>query len=138
MDGDIVKMGYKKRDMNIVANIWDKKGSESLKCPECSGRLVLVQVEPIQDIENAYVPYETVIECCSCPFKIKAESFTIFGGVKDFDLNHIEIGSWAPSGNRVVSRYEHILDYNILRSLKESHELVEFLIVNKQVVQVIG
>jgi hypothetical protein len=38
----------------------------------------------------------------------------------------------------VISRYEHILDYDLLKKLKESCELKEFLIVNKQVIQVIG
>jgi hypothetical protein len=58
--------------------------------------------------------------------------------VKNFDLKYIEIASWSPSGSRVISRYEHILDYDLLKKLKNSSELKEFLIVNKQVIQVIG
>ena len=99
---------------------------------------LIVQVEPIHDAENAYIPYDTIIECTHCDFKIRAESFSILGSVKDFDLKHVEIASWSPSGSRVVSRYEHLLDYELLKKLKESAELEEFLIVNKQVIEVIG
>ena len=131
-------MGYKKSDMKILAEIWDKSSDISMTCPECKGKLVLIQVEPIQDAQNAYTPYDTIIECCSCPFKIRAESFTILGSVKDFDAKKIEIASWSPSGSRVISKYEHLLDYNLLKELKQSGELIEFLVVDKQVVQVIG
>ena len=131
-------MGYKKEDTEIVASIWDKTGDKSMKCPKCGGNLILVQVEPIPDAENAFIPYDTVIECSSCPFRIRAESYAILGSVKDFDVKQVEIGSWSPSGSRVLSKYEHILDYELLKQLKESGELVEFLVVNKQVVQVIG
>jgi len=41
-------------------------------------------------------------------------------------------------GSRVLSHYEHILDYEQLKRLKESAELVEFLIVNDMVIQIIG
>lgn len=133
-----MRTGYNKKDMEILANIWDKTDNKSMICPQCKEKLVLIQVEPISDVENAYVPYKTVIECTSCLFKIETESFTILGSVKDFDATNIEIGSWSPSGSRVLSRYEHILNYNLLKKLKNSGELVEFLIVNKQVIQVIG
>ena len=131
-------MGYNKEDMDIVAEVWDKTGDKTMKCPKCGEKMILIQVEPVYDAENAYIPYDTIIECTSCPFTIKAESFTILGGVKDFDAGHVEIGSWSPSGSRVLSKYEHILDYDLLKQLKESGELVEFLIVDKQVIQVIG
>lgn len=133
-----MKTGYNKKDMELLANIWDKTDNKSMMCPQCRGKLVLVQVEPISDAENAYVPYKTVIECTSCSFKIETESFTILGSIKDFDVTNMEIGSWSPSGSRVLSRYEHILDYDLLKELKNSGELVEFLVVNKQVIQVIG
>ena len=129
---------YNKEDMEVVAGIWDKTGERAMICPKCGSKMVLIQVEPTQDIDNAYIPYDTIIECTSCEFKIRAESFTILGSVKDFDLKNIEIGSWSPSGSRVLSKYEHILDYELLKKLKDSGELVEFLVVNKQVVQVIG
>ena len=131
-------MGYDKKNMGVLADIWDKSGDKTMQCPDCNSKMILVQVEPIYDVENAYVPYDTVIECTSCPFKIKAESFTILGSVKDFDSHILEIASWSPSGSRVISKYEHIISYNLLQDLKRSAELVEFLVVNKQVVQVIG
>ena len=133
-----MKAKYNKKDIKILADIWDRSGEKSLICPQCGHKMVIVQVEPIQDAENAYIPYDTVIECTSCDFKIRAESFSILGCVKDFDLKHIEIASWSPSGSRVISRYEHILEYDLLKKLKDSAELKEFLIVNKQVIQIIG
>ena len=133
-----MKTGYNRKNMDIVANIWEKNGEDPLKCPKCGGKMVLIQVDPIQDAHNAYVPYDTIIECNSCSFKIRAVSFSILGSVKDFDMKHIEIGSWSPSGSRVLSKYEHLLDYDLLKKLKETGELVEFLVVNNQVIQVIG
>jgi hypothetical protein len=133
-----VKGVYNKKDMEVVASIWDKTGGKSMVCPQCKGKMVIVQVEPIHDIDNAYIPYDTVIECTKCSFKIRAESFTILGSVKNFDLKEVEIGSWSPTGSRVLSRYEHVLDYDLLKKLKDTGELTEFLVVNKQVVHVIG
>jgi len=129
--------GYNKKSMEIVTSIWHREG-DSMKCPECGGKMVLIQVEPITNSNNPYVPYDTIIECNSCSFKVRVESFSILGAVKDFDMREIEIGSWSPSGSRVISKYEHILNYDMLKKLKESGELVEFLVVNDHVVQVIG
>ena len=134
----LVEMKYNKKEMEFLAKIWDKKNNQILVCPQCKSKMIIVQLEPIQDTENPYVPYDTIIECTNCDFKIRAESFSILGSVKDFDLKHMQIASWSPSGSRVISSYEHILDYELLRQLKESGELKEFLIVNKQVIQVIG
>jgi len=131
-------MGYDKEDMEVVASLWDKTGKKNMVCPKCKSEMIMVQIEPMQDAENAYVPYDTIIECTKCDFKVRTESFTILGSVKSFDLKKVEIGSWSPSGSRVISNYEHILDYDLLKKLKESGELVEFLVVNKQVVQVVG
>ena len=133
---EFTEMSFKK-NMAVLKDIWDKTGG-SMICPQCKRTLTMIQIEPISDTENPYVPYKTVIECVSCSFKLTTESFTILGSVKDFDSHHIEIASWSPSGSRVLSKYEHILSYNLLKELKKSAELVEFLIVNKQVVQVIG
>ena len=133
-----MKVGYNKKDLEILAIIWGKNDEEQLLCPQCKHKMVIIQLEPKLDAENAYFPYDTIIECTNCDFKIKAESFTILGSVKDFDLEFIEIASWSPSGSRVISRYEHVLDYDLLKKLKESTELVEFLIVNDRAVQVIG
>lgn len=131
-------MKYNKKDMEFLAKIWDRKSNKILVCPQCKSKMIIVQIEPIPDAENAYVPYDTIIECTNCDFKIRAESFSILGAVKDFDLKYVEIASWSPSGSRVISRYEHLLNYDLLKMLKESTELKEFLIVNKQVIQVIG
>ena len=131
-------MKYSKRDMDILAEVWDQSSNKSLSCPQCGHKMIIVQVEPIQEAEDAYTPYDTVIECTSCDFKVRAESFSILGSVKNFDLKNVEIASWSPSGSRVISTYEHVLDYDLLKNLKESAELKEFLIVNKQVIQVIG
>ena len=130
------EMSFKK-NMDVLKDIWDKTGG-SMICPQCKGTLTMIQIEPISDTENPYIPYKTVIECASCSFKLTTESFTILGSVKDFDSHHIEIASWSPSGSRVLSKYEHILDYDLLKNLKEFAELKEFLIVNKQVIQIIG
>ena len=130
------EMSFKK-NMDVLKDIWDKTGG-SMICPQCKGTLTMIQIEPILDTENPYVPYKTVIECSSCSFKLTTESFTILGSVKEFDSHNAEIASWSPSGSRVLSKYEHILNYNLLKELKKSADLVEFLVVNKQIVQVIG
>ena len=130
-------MEYKK-NMKILSEIWDKTGNKTFICPQCGSSLTMVQVEPLYDAENAYTPYRTVIECDKCEFKLETESFTVLGSVKDFDAEYVEIGSWSPSGSRVLSKYKHLLSYDLLGNLKKSGELVEFLIVNNQVVQVIG
>jgi len=126
-----------KKNMDVLKNIWDKTDG-SMICPQCKRALTMVQIEPISDNENPYVTYKTVIECSSCSFRLTTESFTILGSIKDFGSHNVEIASWSPSGSRVLSKYEHILRYDLLQELKKSAELVEFLIVNKQVVQVIG
>ncbi len=128
---------YNKKNVEVVSKIWDEKHN-SMICPKCGGNMVMIQVEPIHDAENAYVPYDTIIECNKCNYKIRTESFTILGSVKNFDLKKIEIASWSPTGSRVISNYEHLLDYDQLKELKKSTELKEFLVVNNQVVQIIG
>ncbi len=130
--------GYNKKNIEIVTNIWKKSHGDSLKCPECGGDMVLIQVEPMTDSAEDYTPYDTIIECNYCDFKIRTQSFTILGSVKSYDHDSIEIASWSPSGSRVVSNFEHILDYDLLKKLEETGELVEFLVVDDRVVQVIG
>ena len=134
----MAKLQRDKKEIEILADIWEKKSNKSMKCPKCGGNLVLVQIEPVTDAENAYVPYDTVIECAYCPFSIHVESFTILGSVKNFDEENVELASWSPSGSRVISKYEHTLSFDALSKLKKSGELVEFLVVNKQVIQIIG
>jgi hypothetical protein len=133
-----VNSGYKKSDMEVLAGIWDNSHEGSMICPQCHKNLIIVQVEPVNDYDDAYLPYDTIIECISCNFQVRAESFTILGSVKDFDSHNVEIGSWSPSGSRSLNRYEHMLDFNLLKELKDSGELVEFLIVNNIVIQVVG
>jgi hypothetical protein len=132
-----VAPSYNKKDMDIIAGLWDIN-RDSLVCPKCGGKMIMIQLDPINDYSNPYISYDSIIECTSCDNKIRAESFTILGSVKNFDLKEIEIASWSPSGSRVISHYEHVLDYDLLKKLKESRELKEFLVVNKQVIQVIG
>ena len=126
-----------KKNMDILKTIWNKTES-SMICPQCKSSLTMVQIEPINDPDSPYTQYKTIIECSSCSFKLTTESFTILGSVRQFDAHTLEIASWTPSGSRDVSTYEHNLHYDLLQQLKKSGELVEFLIVNKQVIQVIG
>lgn len=130
------EMTYKKT--SVAEDIWKQTRSRNMTCPQCKGFLTVVQVSPIYDPENAYTPYRTVVECSSCSFRMVTESFTILGGVKDFDDEYVEIGSWGPSGSRVLSRFKHAISASLLGELKKTQELVEFLIVNEHVVQVIG
>jgi len=131
-------MVYNKKNMDVIANLWDRTGNNSMVCPKCGSKMIMIQLDPIQDYQNPYVAYNSIIECTKCEYEIRTESFSILGSVKSFDLKKIEIASWSPSGSRVISCYEHVLDYNLLKNLKDSGELKEFLIVNKQVIQVIG
>lgn len=133
-----MKRSYNKKNLEILEGIWDTTGKKNIVCPKCGKNMVMVQIEPIQDTDNPYTPYDTIIECTSCDYKIRTESFTILGCVKNFDLKRIELASWSPSGSRVISNYEHVLNYDTLKQLKKSGELKEFLVVNEQVVQVIG
>ena len=133
-----MKSGYKKADMKILAGVWDDSHVGSMICPQCHKNLIIIQVDPVNNSDDDYIPYDTILECVSCDFQIRAESFTILGSVKDFDSHNVEIGSWTPSGSRALTKYEHMLDYNLLKELKDSGELVEFLIVNNIVIQVVG
>jgi hypothetical protein len=130
------EMTFKKT--SVAEDIWQQTGKRSMICPRCNGFLTVVQVEPLYDPDNAYTPYRTIVECASCSFRMVTESFTILGGIKAFDNEYVEIGSWGPSGSRVLSRFKHNISQNLLDELKKTQELVEFLIVNEHVVQVIG
>lgn len=130
------EMSYKRT--SVAEDIWGQTAQRSMVCPQCKGFLTVVQVEPIYDTDNAYTPYRTVVECSTCSFRMVTESFTLLGGIKDFDNEYVEIGSWGPTGSRVLSRFKHSISSNLLNELKKSQELVEFLVVNEHVVQVIG
>ncbi len=128
---------YNKTKMEVFSKLW-LGDDHSFRCPECGGQLILIQAEPIENYDNPTTTYETVIECSSCSFHTKAESFTLLGSVKDFDMEYVEITGWSQSGSRFISKYEHLVDYNLLGKLRKTGELVEFLIVDGYVVQVIG
>lgn len=129
-------MEYNKRDADILSEAWDET-NRSLTCPKCGSEMNISEINPKSNLDVDYMSFNTVIECNSCSFKLKTESLKILGGVKDFDLKKISIGSWSNSGSRVTSNYEHVLDYNMLKQLRDSGELVEFLIVNNHVVDII-
>ena len=129
-------MEYSKRDANILSDAW-KESNEYMSCPKCGKDMIISQIDPINSSDENYISFDTMIECSSCSFKLRSESFKVLGGVKDFDLKKISIGSWSDSGSRASLDYEHVLDYNMLKQLKESGELVEFLIVNNHVVEII-
>jgi hypothetical protein len=129
-------MEYNKKDANIISEAWNES-NQQMNCPKCGNDMSISQINPISGLDDDYISFDTIIECGFCSFKLRSESFKILGGVKDFDLKKISIGSWSNSGSRTSSNYEHVLDYNILKQLKESGELVEFLIVNNHVVEII-
>lgn len=129
---------YNKKNMDVISKLWVKNSEDFMACPKCGSKMIIIQLDPMQDYQNPYVSYDSIIECTKCNYNIRTESFTILGSVKNFDLKEIEIASWSPSGSRVISHYEHVLDYDLLKKIKESRELKEFLVVNKQVIQIIG
>ena len=131
-------MRYDSKNMDVLSGLWNRNKDGSMLCPKCGDKLILVQLEPIYDPENMYTPFDTVLECTTCSYNVRAESFTILGSVRQFDIDKIEIASWSPSGSRTLSNFEHVLDYNVLKKLKESGDLVEFLVVNNHVIQIIG
>ena len=65
-------------------------------------------------------------------FKLDVDKAIEFSSNISREMKEIEIASWSPSGSRVISHYEHVLDYGLLKKLKESRELKKFLVVNKQ------
>ena len=128
-------MEYNKRDANILSEAWEES-NQFMTCPKCGSDMMISQINPINSTDSDHVSFDTVIECSSCSFKLRSESFKVLGGVKDFDLKKISIGSWSDSGSRTSNDFEHVLDYDVLKNLKESGDLVEFLVVNKHVVKI--
>lgn len=134
-------MGFEQSQQHTVktsSDLWKFSDSSGLKCPICQKDLILIQAKEIQDFLNPYQIYDTVIECLSCSYHIKTESYTMLGAISDYTIDHITIHGWSPSGSRVKVIVEHILDYQLLKELKQSEELVEFLIVDNHAIQVIG
>jgi predicted RNA-binding Zn-ribbon protein involved in translation (DUF1610 family) len=133
----VVTMGYNKTKNEILSELWDTKKNHEFVCPQCGGHLIIVQLEPLEDYDNPYTPYDTVVECTNCDFNAHAISYTILGSIQSYDLDQITIAAWSPSGSRIVDTYEHLLDYDQLKEIKASKELVEFLIVDDHIVQII-
>ena len=126
------------KHVDVLRELWDKRTGQGLVCPHCEGSLTIIQMEPVEQYDSLYTPYHSVIECAKCSFRLETESYTILGSVKSFDARGVELAGWSPSGSRVISHFEHLIDYAVLKELKDSADLVEFLIVDKQVVQIIG
>lgn len=133
----VVNMGYNKTKNKILSKLWDNKRNHEFACPECGSHLIVVQLEPIEDYNNPYTPYNTVVECTNCNFNAHAVSYTILGSIQSYNLNHITIAAWSPTGSRIVKTYEHLLDYDQLKDIKDSKELVEFLLVDDHIIQII-
>ncbi len=130
-------MGYMKTKTKMVRSLWDSVSQHSLTCPKCGGNLIVMQLDPVEDMYNPYVAYESVLECSNCSYQTKAKSFTILGSVQNFDVHHLTLSGWCPSGSRVESTYEHILDFDQIKQLKSTDELTEFLVVDDHIVQII-
>jgi len=130
-------MGFNKTKNKILSKVWDDTNKNEFICPECGGHLIVVQLKPIEDYENPYTPYKTVVECTNCDFNAHAISYTILGSIQSYDLHKVTIAAWSPSGSRIIKTVEHLLDYHQLKEVKESKELVEFLIVDDHIVQII-
>ncbi len=125
------------QENNIIGDPHEP-GSHALRCPQCHGALTVVQIEPIYEVDNTFNPYRTVVECASCSYRMVTESYTILGGIKNVDGQYVEIGSWGPTGSRMLSRFKYTVNEDLLKNLKKTQELVEFLILNESVVQIIG
>jgi hypothetical protein len=119
-----------------TSDLW-KNNKKGFKCPNCNADLIVVQADVIQDWNNPYQLYDTIVECGYCSFQARAVSYTILGSLKKYDITTVTIDGWSPSGSRVETTFEHLLDYHLLKELKSSDELVEFLIVDDHVIQVI-
>jgi hypothetical protein len=121
----------------IVSDLWDSEVVEGMKCPDCGGDLLLGKTEPIEDWDTPYHPYETKIHCSICTFETETKSFTLSGCVKDFDMKNITIGGWSDTGSRVVSEFEHTIDFKHLKELRDNDKIVEFLVVDNHIVKIL-
>ena len=121
-------------DIDILKRIFAK--NDPLKCPECGSFLIVIELPPSYGphgiIVNAY------LECPKCGFKKRVNTFTVYGAVRDYTENTVEIGSWSETGGREINTFHHILSEKLLGELKESQDLVEFLIVDDTIIAVIG
>jgi hypothetical protein len=106
-----------------------------MTCPHCGGDLNITRLQPIEDWSKPFQSYDTIIECSNCFFETRASSCKLMGSVTDFDFKNITISSWSPSGSRVTTELEHLMDYEELKELKTGNKLVEFLVVDDHVVK---
>jgi Zn ribbon nucleic-acid-binding protein len=132
-----VEMKYSQNNtLKNISDLW-KINKKGFKCPNCKADLIIVQADAIQDWNNPYQSYDTIVECVYCSFQAQAVSYTILGSLNKYDINKITIEGWSPSGSRVETTLEHLLDYQLLKELKSSQDLVEFLIIDEHAIQVI-
>ena len=122
------------KDLDTLKGILS--GKEIMVCPRCGGHLTLVYLPPRYTGYRAV--YDTYLECNKCNFRIRVSSYTVYGAVRDFDEDTIEISTWSEMGSRETRRFYHVLDQALLKKLKEREDLVEFLVVNDTVLVVIG
>ncbi|HEC81429.1 MAG TPA: hypothetical protein ENI42_03260 [Thermoplasmatales archaeon] len=126
------------KEIDVLRDIWNKDNKRFMVCPRCGGSLTVIQLNPVYKPGRTVVYYKTVIECDKCSFNIRVESCTVYGAVRSFNDEEVEISSWSSTGSRTTSVFRHSLDRKLLEELRSTGELVEFLIVDDQVVVVIG
>lgn len=119
----------------IIAGILDTSENNEMTCPHCGGDLNITRLQPIEDWSKPFQSFDTIIECSNCFFETRASSCKLTGSVTDFDFKNITISSWSPSGSRVTTELEHLMDYEELKELKTGNKLVEFLVVDDHVVK---
>ncbi|HEB37468.1 MAG TPA: hypothetical protein ENI14_02260 [Thermoplasmatales archaeon] len=124
------------KKIDLLKDILGKGREELMVCPKCGAHVTIVQLPPRYGPYG--VVYDTYLECSKCNFRMKVNSYTLYGAVRDYDEKTIEISSWSDMGSREVNRFYHALDESLLKKLKESGDLVEFLIVNDVVLLVVG
>lgn len=121
-------------DIEVMRKLFDK--DNPMRCPKCEYSLIVIDLSP------TYGPHgmirNTYLECPKCGFKRRVNSYTIYGAVREYSKETVEIGSWSEIGGREVNIFRHILSENLLKELKETQDLVEFLIVDNVVIAVIG
>ena len=130
-------MGLHTIHNKIIPDLWDNSQKTTMKCPHCDHQLHVESIDEIDTLETPYIPYETILKCSSCTYTSTSQSYALRGSIQDFDLHNITIAGWSPSGSRVVSTLDHSMDFSLLKTLQQSEKIVEFLVVDDQVVRCI-
>lgn len=130
-------MGLHTIHNKIIPDLWDSSQKTTMKCPHCDQELHVESIDEIDSFNTPFIPYETILKCSSCTFESTSQSYALRGSIQDFDLHNITITGWSPSGSRVVSKLDHVMDFSLLKTLQKSEEIVEFLVVDNQVVRCI-